>query len=107
MSEANSDKLVLGKDVPWKSIDDCLLRVLSFTPMATVSDNEVRSSLGKYALCDLEKLNASNWERNLLSSSRIESISFTSGKHLSSEESRTRKKYSSEILRPNVEDLQN
>ncbi len=55
----NMDKkeqaLILGTDVPWKTIDQAILRVLDYRPYAKVEDNEVKSIPNfPYAMLEIE-----------------------------------------------------
>lgn len=59
MEKANLSNPVIGKDISWKIVQDYLLRVISFTPLATVSGSEVQSqsSSAPYAILIVECLN--------------------------------------------------
>lgn len=58
MQETNSERSVLGKDVPWKLVEDYLLRVVSFTPLGSVNGDRVHSarSTMPYAILSVECL---------------------------------------------------
>ena len=44
MQETETNSPVIGKDVSWKAMNDYLLRVIKFTPLARVVGNEIQSA---------------------------------------------------------------
>jgi hypothetical protein len=56
MSHSSYEHAVIGKDISWKEMSDSFLRIIKFTPLATVGGGEVQGAVSHlpYAIVEVE-----------------------------------------------------